>query len=346
MQTPRFEFVALLLAALCAPSSAEGSLSVLPKNPTTDDFVKIKLRVPESPPARFLVQNVTVIDREIFISLEYNCFTLCTRREDLEFSIGKLPAGRYRAYADRFENFSFDVVEPLPPTEDELPRVELAISPAAATDNDRVHALIPIELRSCQEPEISTVERPAGQYRIQVELPADDPTSECGRRMTAIRADLGQLAAGTHTVNVLTHVAGSGEEPTVAATETFTVADAADAVIVQGSYRLSIAWQTPDGNTGDASPVALSSTAFVNLDEQASALFTYFDPTNWETLVKVLDGCAINGHRWVFLAAATDVEFTLTVDDLASDLPPYTYTSPAGSFTPPLADTSAIPCVP
>ncbi len=35
-------------------------------------------------------------------------------------------------------------------------------------------------------------------------------------------------------------------------------------------------------------------------------------------LVKVLDGCAINGHFWVFSAAATDVEYTLTVKDRAN----------------------------
>ena len=44
-------------------------------------------------------------------------------------------------------------------------------------------------------------------------------------------------------------------------------------------------------------------------------MFYFFNPDNWEMLVKVLDGCAINDHFWVFHAATTNVEYTLTVTD-------------------------------
>ena len=46
-----------------------------------------------------------------------------------------------------------------------------------------------------------------------------------------------------------------------------------------------------------------------------SALFWFFEADNWEVMVKVLDGCAINAHFWVFAAATTDVEYELTVTD-------------------------------
>ena len=49
--------------------------------------------------------------------------------------------------------------------------------------------------------------------------------------------------------------------------------------------------------------------------DDGQTLFYFFDPANWEMLVKVLDGCEINNHFWVFAAAATDVEYTLTVTD-------------------------------
>jgi hypothetical protein len=343
MPMPRFAFVALLLAAFCAPSAARAAsaITVLPANPTIDDFVKIRL---ESNPARFNVESLELDGSWIFIKLQHQCFS-CVGTESVELSVGRLPAGSYRVFADRFETIDFTVVPPAP-TENELPRVDLSLAPAAATDNERALALVPIELRSCQEPEISALEQQGKEHRIYVELPVDDPDSECGQRLTAVRADLGQLAAGVHTAKLFTHGVDDDGPPTLALTKTFTVADAADAVTLLGRYRVSIAWETPEGTTGDASPVALRTTALLPVDVDASALFTYFDPTNWETLVKVLDGCAINGHRWVFLAAATDVAFTLTVDDLESDLPPYSYDSPAGSFTPPLTDTSAIPCVP
>jgi hypothetical protein len=173
-------------------------------------------------------------------------------------------------------------------------------------------------------------------HRVRVDLPADDPDSECGTRLTAVSADLGQLESGAHTVQVVAHVEGGPDTGTLAAMETFAVSNASDSVTVLGRYRITIDWTTTDGTRGSAHPVAMNS--------EASALFTFFDRTNWEVLVKVLDGCAINGHRWVFLAAATDVEFDLTIEDLEGIDEDYTYHSNPGSFTPPLTDTSAIPC--
>jgi hypothetical protein len=41
--------------------------------------------------------------------------------------------------------------------------------------------------------------------------------------------------------------------------------------------------------------------------------FTFFGEDNVELLVKVLDACDVNGHDWVFAAAATDVEYVITV---------------------------------
>jgi len=46
-----------------------------------------------------------------------------------------------------------------------------------------------------------------------------------------------------------------------------------------------------------------------------SALFYFFDPDNWEILVKVLDGCEFNDRVWVFGSAVTTQEFTVRVED-------------------------------
>ena len=46
-----------------------------------------------------------------------------------------------------------------------------------------------------------------------------------------------------------------------------------------------------------------------------SGIFWFFDSDNWEVMVKVLDGCAVNDHFWVFAAASTDVDYRLTVTD-------------------------------
>ena len=36
-----------------------------------------------------------------------------------------------------------------------------------------------------------------------------------------------------------------------------------------------------------------------------SGVFRFFDPLNWEILIKVLDGCGINGRMWVLGASTT-----------------------------------------
>ena len=49
-----------------------------------------------------------------------------------------------------------------------------------------------------------------------------------------------------------------------------------------------------------------------------SGLFRFFDPDDWEILIKVLDGCAVNGHMWVFGASTTDLGYLIRVTDTAT----------------------------
>lgn len=78
-------------------------------------------------------------------------------------------------------------------------------------------------------------------------------------------------------------------------------------VCLGGRFRASVAWQAPDGSSGPGRvmPVAAAD----------SGLFWFFHPDNLELLVKVLDGCAVNRHFWVYTGPATDVQLTLTVID-------------------------------
>ncbi len=50
-----------------------------------------------------------------------------------------------------------------------------------------------------------------------------------------------------------------------------------------------------------------------------AALFYFFSPDNPEMLLKVLDGCGVNGHWWVFGSAATDLRYRISVWDHASE---------------------------
>ena len=56
------------------------------------------------------------------------------------------------------------------------------------------------------------------------------------------------------------------------------------------------------------------------LDSEQSAILYFFDRNNAEVLIKVLDGCAINKHRWVFAAPVTSLAFNLTVESPDGDV--------------------------
>jgi hypothetical protein len=60
-------------------------------------------------------------------------------------------------------------------------------------------------------------------------------------------------------------------------------------------------------------------------------------------LVKVLNGCSLGGHYWVFYAAGTNVGLTTTVTDTVTGNHK-TYTNSIGVAAPPVQDTSALPC--
>ncbi len=81
----------------------------------------------------------------------------------------------------------------------------------------------------------------------------------------------------------------------------------------------------------------------VMVDGDDSGLFYFPGQVNWEVLVRVLDGCAINDHFWVFAAATTSVEYDLTVTDTLSG-ESRSYTDPV-AFQPVL-DTQAFATCP
>ena len=49
----------------------------------------------------------------------------------------------------------------------------------------------------------------------------------------------------------------------------------------------------------------------------SGALFYFFGPDNPEMLLKVVDGCWLNDHWWVFGSAATDLAYEVAIEDLA-----------------------------
>ncbi|MES1244815.1 MAG: alpha/beta hydrolase [Acidobacteriota bacterium] len=100
-----------------------------------------------------------------------------------------------------------------------------------------------------------------------------------------------------------------------------------------GRFRVEVAWKDFQGNTGQGSVVPGAS--------DTSGLFWFFAPDNWELLVKVLDGCTLNGHHWVFSSATTTVQYTLKVTDTRTGQVA-TWTNPLGGSPPAVTDTKAL----
>lgn len=97
-------------------------------------------------------------------------------------------------------------------------------------------------------------------------------------------------------------------------------------------FRVSVHWSSPQGASGAGSPVRpLIDTGY----------FWFFDPENVELVVKVLDGCALNGHFWIFAGGLTDVETTLTVSDTVTGATKV-YTSAQGEPFVPILDAEAL----
>ncbi len=105
-------------------------------------------------------------------------------------------------------------------------------------------------------------------------------------------------------------------------------------VLCLGRFEVEASWRAPDGRTGRGIAHRLTAD---------SGDFRFFDAASIELVVKVLDGCRINGHYWVFGAGLTDVEVTMTVRDVDNG-EELTWTNPQGVRFEPIADRTAVVC--
>jgi hypothetical protein len=73
-----------------------------------------------------------------------------------------------------------------------------------------------------------------------------------------------------------------------------------------GRFSVTVDWRSSPTTAGEG-------FAFARTAEAGE--FAFFEPENLELLVKVLQACEVNGHYWVFAAAATDLEYVIKVTD-------------------------------
>ena len=86
-------------------------------------------------------------------------------------------------------------------------------------------------------------------------------------------------------------------------------------------FRVAATWTKPDASSGQGHAVPLTGD---------TGYFWFFDSSNVEVMVKVLEACGVNGHRWVFASGLTNVHVNLTVTDVVTGTT-NTYRNPQGT---------------
>ncbi len=102
-------------------------------------------------------------------------------------------------------------------------------------------------------------------------------------------------------------------------------------------FEVKAQWWRPNGASGAGLAVPEGT--------DDSGLFRFFDSRNWEVLIKVLDGCANNGHIWVLGASTTDLGYRIAVTDTVTG-ERRQYENQPGRLAPAIVDNEAFsaPC--
>jgi CSLREA domain-containing protein len=103
-----------------------------------------------------------------------------------------------------------------------------------------------------------------------------------------------------------------------------------------GRFRVEVRWTAPGSGSGDGNAVPLT---------DQSGYFWFFDPSNVELTLKVLDGCGVNNRYWVFLSGLTNVGVTVKVTDTQTGKSKG-YESPANQTFKTVLDTNALSVCP
>jgi Spondin_N len=103
-----------------------------------------------------------------------------------------------------------------------------------------------------------------------------------------------------------------------------------------GRFRIEAEWQDFGGIGAHAHPVQLTDD---------TGYFWFFEETNVEVVIKVLDGCGFNDRYWVFAGGLTNVALELTVEDTTTGQT-NVYANPLGAPFQPIQDLDAFATCP
>jgi hypothetical protein len=103
-------------------------------------------------------------------------------------------------------------------------------------------------------------------------------------------------------------------------------------------FKVTVSFHTVQGGgiAGSGQEIPLAQLGVIH-----GGLFWFFGADNPEMVVKMVDGCSVNGFFWVFISAGTNVGYTVTVKDTVFGSIK-TYTNNDLTPAAPVQDTAAI----
>jgi hypothetical protein len=206
--------------------------------------------------------------------------------------------------------------------------IGLALSTLAAARGHALMGFIEVSPRLPTSQDVVAVRVNAG-HGVNFEAPSVAGNQIVLRGVTSASGtvstlfSLAPLAPGDWVIEVqLDGMAAGSQALTVAA-------PSGDLELIDHRFVATTGWYDAHGIVHLANAVQLSDNF---------GFFSFFDSSNGEVTIKILDGRAVNGHFWVFIASMTDVQFFVRIDSACVLLPNpsfcgpplATYKSPAG----------------
>lgn len=320
---------ALALALVGTSPQAEAiEISVTPEQPTPYEALTVLL---EGDPIPLAVGSVRREGFQLIIDMAPTCGPIiCVPPPPLLEEVAFEPTLQAGIFEIRVEDNGILLASQEVDVRGYFLQPRLAFDPPEPNDNETVQAVV--SLLSWQGVELTEIERQGSVLDLHVHIPFPNilpPSPE----PDATVLDLGALEAGDYTVRL--HTLDPGGEMRRVWIETLSVLDADDRAILQDRFHVTVNWQDFVGNEGVGRPVPGAS--------DDSTLFSFFQRSNWELMVKVLDGCQLNNHYWVLTGGATNLAFDIQIEDPITGNS-WSVSNPLGQTATAVTDTLALPC--
>ncbi|HVS14241.1 MAG TPA: hypothetical protein VMV46_09970 [Thermoanaerobaculia bacterium] len=345
-----FSLLALLAALAASPVRATGeTVTVAPASPTDLDRLTLTLsgEWPDSCTPQLLGVELkgAVIEVEADITFGAEVCLPAVTPYAVSIEVGPLPAGDYEVEARGIPHFPPPVLIARTSVEvaasADLGVEGIAFAPPSPTTQDRVTIGGFGTWDDGCVPGVEGIEVADRSIRLRAVAGGGDLGCVLVFTPFLLAADVGPLAEGDWQVEVL--IADRRFDPqapfALAGERTLRIgAKQSDVLVLGGRFGVTVTWTDGATRSGVGQPIR---GALPQQGETGSGAFWFFEPSNAELLVKVLDACAVNDRYWVFISAATDLGFEVLVEDFAADGLSKTYSNPPGATAIAVTDVGA-----